>query len=232
LLHALDYSIGLLSSDSLSDELVSELAAQFADDLNQLGINNNERERVIRTATRFLFHSEHQSISPANLRPTIESAGKALGQWRLYGSTQVGDLQNLIDEGPSLLIQEQWRRRPEIHSYFWKYYPDAWKLIASGHLPLWYRLALLFSALLGIVGLPGLIYAIWTAFGNVDLARPVFASWGITAIATYFAYWLVLAYCALKLAKGALQNYLEILGFGVAVGLASMYSAIQLLSSK
>jgi hypothetical protein len=75
-----------------------------------------------------------------------------------------------------------------------------------------------------------LIYALATAYSNPELASPVLFSWGITAIAAYCLYVAVIFYCAWKLAKGTLEYYFEILGWGVAVGLAGVYSALHLLS--
>jgi len=233
LLHALDQSIRLLSSDSLSPVIVDELVQIFTKEIDQLNVTEpEERNKLIRTATRFLFHSDHQRISPANLIPTKESAEKALTQWRLYGGTQVGDLKNLIDEGPSLLCQDKWRRLPQMHSYFWMYYPDAWRLLTSRNLPLPHRCALLITSFLGIVALPGLVYALCSANSDTKLPSPVFWAWGVTAATTYFIYLTVIVYCGLKLAKGALDYFFEILGWGVAVGIASTYSALHLLSSK
>jgi len=46
----------------------------------------------------------------------------------------------------------------------------------------------------------------------------------------YAVYIAVICYCTRKLAKGTLEYFFEILGWGVAVGIAGVYSALHLLS--
>ncbi|MGI8426661.1 MAG: hypothetical protein ACR2M4_08730 [Actinomycetota bacterium] len=228
LLNALTHSIRLLRSETLSDDTIKYLACKFNTQIQSLNVAPEQRENLIRSAASFVF--KFQGVAPADLRPTVESAEKALAQWKRYGDSHAGDVKHLIDQGPSLLVHREWRTQIELHQYLWRYFPNVRRLLASEHLPYWARWSWGGSSIFAIAFMfPGLLYALVTAcLAPAKFSANLFA-WTGTAVITYTVFVATLYHCMKKLRTGDMNYFGEILMWGWAVGAATLLSAVQLL---
>ena len=232
LLNAIKYSINILSNGQMPNEIADHLLVQYTTHLDNLEVTNqNERRQIIETAANFTFQDQNQRICPLDPRPSIESAEKALKQWRLYGDGHGDDLKHLIDEGPSLLIHDEWQYQVDIHHYLARRDPKLFQAFASKCIPKrfkWYMGISIVFAFIAFYWISEKITTVILAGGF--LASPMKISVTLTAIISYIVFLGSIKDCLRRLRDGDFEYYTEVLGFGTAIGFATLISVLGFLN--
>lgn len=212
------------------DCTIDKLTKLFEKDLENMDVTeDNQKKEIIREALNIVYQEKGEiEIYPRYLAPDLNAAVNARNKWP-NNSQNHGNVEKIIDYGPSLLINKNWNKQQKLQAYLFqrlKSWTVLRNIIAEKEIEKKYRSILFAQFSLTIILFPIVLLTIHDVYENGTIFDKANLSWILTLIASYILFAGICVSSIRRLFKGEFEYFFDIASWAFAVLLTGILGSI------